>query len=43
MKLKRYEEATTWCDEGLAVSFVKCYILLHGYTFKDFLQNSGPR
>jgi len=29
IKLKRYEEATTWCDKGLAVSFVKFYILLH--------------
>jgi len=29
MKLKRYEEAKTWCDKGLAVSFVTwCHIHL---------------
>lgn len=37
MKLKCYEEVMIWCDEGLVVFFVKCYIFLYGYIFKDFL------
>ena len=26
VELKRFEEAITWCDKGLAVSFKKCFI-----------------
>ena len=27
IKLKKFDEASVWCDQGLAVSFTRTYIL----------------